>query len=236
MKTLLFIAIACSLFISCLPGLDIAYLSYTRRNFTNYKIGEERSCSVGDVIVEGEVSPVLDAYEVLFDYQPPTKGVTHDEQPFMTKGDRFTVVGIDSRNSNSLLLKPEGATGNPLLVHIFPDGRVNKGWIYSQGLVAAQGDWTKQQLFQKSSSPSRGQGSFRAQIIYSGLLDKTLRAVYREFADDYARPAFSQELQYNLDESKVIAYRNLRIEVLRATNTALTYKVLEDGNLQWIKR
>jgi hypothetical protein len=50
--------------------------------------------------------------------------------------------------------------------------------------------------------------------------------VYREFKDNLARPAFTQELKYDLGQSRVIGYKGARFEVLDAGNTAITYKVL----------
>ncbi len=78
--------------------------------------------------------------------------------------------------------------------------------------------------------------SFRAQIVYSGIDGNTLHAVYREFVGDFARPAFSQNLQYNLQESSEIAFRSVVIEVVEATNSRLRYRVREDGGLPWVPR
>ena len=40
------------------------------------------------------------------------------------------------------------------------------------------------------------------------------------------RPAFAQEVQYDLGEDSVIGFKGVRIEVVEATNRLLTYKVL----------
>lgn len=236
MKRLTLYLLFLTVLLGCLASVPINYLSYTKRLFTNYNTGQLVSCSVGDPIFQAEYSPVLDAYEVLFDYQPPTKGITGDAQPQMEQGDRYTAIALDPEAGNSILLRPENASGNPMLIHIFPDGRINKGWVYSQGLKAAQGDWISKPLFVKSSDPSRGQRAFKCQIIFSGLSGNTIKAVYREFVDDYARPAFSQDLQYNLDESKEIAYKTVKIQVIKVSNSSIDFKVIDDGGLQWLRR
>ena len=41
-----------------------------------------------------------------------------------------------------------------------------------------------------------------------------------------ARPAFTQELKYDLGEGKVIGFKGARFEVLSATNVGIRYKVL----------
>jgi hypothetical protein len=71
---------------------------------------------------------------------------------------------------------------------------------------------------------------FKQEFIYNGRVGNALKFVYREYIDDYARPAFTQDLQYDLSESKIIGFRGLRIEVLNATNTNIEYKVLNQFN------
>ncbi|WP_291133063.1 hypothetical protein [Flavobacterium sp. UBA7682] len=71
---------------------------------------------------------------------------------------------------------------------------------------------------------------FKQEIIYNGRVGNALRFIYREYVDGYARPAFTQDLQYDLSESIIIGFRELRIEVLNATNTNIEYKVLSQFN------
>jgi hypothetical protein len=69
--------------------------------------------------------------------------------------------------------------------------------------------------------------SFKRELVYAGLSQNIITIQYREFKNDFARPAFSQDLRYDLNESKVIGYKGARFEVVRATNQGLTYKVLK---------
>lgn len=68
--------------------------------------------------------------------------------------------------------------------------------------------------------------SFRRELVYGGVSQNTITLVYREFKDDLARPAFTQELKYDLSQSHVIGYKGARFEVIDAGNTMITYKVL----------
>ena len=63
-------------------------------------------------------------------------------------------------------------------------------------------------------------------FIYNGKVGNAIKFTYREYVDDLARPAFTQDLQYDLTESSIIGFRGLRIEILSATNTKIEYKVL----------
>lgn len=68
--------------------------------------------------------------------------------------------------------------------------------------------------------------SFRRELVYSGVSQNTLTLMYREFKDNMARPAFTQELKYDISQNRVIGYKGARFEVVEAGNTMITYKVL----------
>lgn len=67
--------------------------------------------------------------------------------------------------------------------------------------------------------------SFKRELIYTGLSGNTLSLAYREFKNDLARPAFSQDLRYDLEASKTIGYNGARFDIIKATNLELTYVV-----------
>lgn len=68
--------------------------------------------------------------------------------------------------------------------------------------------------------------AFQQHLIYNGMAGDAIRVGYREFSPSLARPAFSNEVEYDLARSNVIAYKDARLEVLDATETSLTYRVL----------
>jgi hypothetical protein len=81
--------------------------------------------------------------------------------------------------------------------------------------------------FTKSLQQTRDELSFRKELVYTGIAQNVVSLLYREFKDDTARPAFSQDLKYDLSESKIVGYRGARFEIIRATNQGLTYKTLK---------
>jgi len=220
--------------ISCAGS--IAPTPSMKKQFKNYNLNEDKTVSIGDPIVEVEIAKLKDAYEVLFDYQTPSLGLLGDQQVFLRKGDRFTAVAYIPNNPNAILIREEGPEKKHIFIHISPNGKVNRGWCLSDGTVPVQGDWTEEQLFFKSENLSRTENSFKAQIIYSGISGRTLKAIYREFSNDYARPAFTQEVQYNLDESDIISYKSIRIKVIKATNSNMKFVVIDDGGLPWLPK
>ena len=67
--------------------------------------------------------------------------------------------------------------------------------------------------------------SFRQELIYNGRVGNNIKFLYRELSRDIMRPAFSQEVQYDLGEGNVFGFKGVRIEIIEATNVQLKYKV-----------
>jgi hypothetical protein len=67
-------------------------------------------------------------------------------------------------------------------------------------------------------------------LIYSGRIGSRIKFGYREFSNNLARPAFSNDVEYDLLESTVIGYKGAQIEVIEATNQHIKYKVLHNFN------
>jgi hypothetical protein len=68
--------------------------------------------------------------------------------------------------------------------------------------------------------------SVKKELLYDGRSGTTLRLSYREFVRDMARPAFTQELTYDLRDDRVVGFRGARLEVIDANNTSIRYRVL----------
>lgn len=73
-------------------------------------------------------------------------------------------------------------------------------------------------------APEKNQ--FQQTLLYNGKIGNRIALGYREFSGDVARPAFSNEVSYDLSESATLGYKGARIEVIKATNTEITYKVV----------
>ena len=67
---------------------------------------------------------------------------------------------------------------------------------------------------------------FRRELLYTGRAGNQITMMYREFSDNTARPAFSQQLQYEFAPNVVIGYQGARFKISSATNTEVTYEVL----------
>lgn len=70
--------------------------------------------------------------------------------------------------------------------------------------------------------------SFQQTLIYSGKIGNKINISYREFSDSTARPAFNNDAEYDLSESNVIGYKGALLEVINASNTSITYKLIKN--------
>lgn len=69
--------------------------------------------------------------------------------------------------------------------------------------------------------------SFKRELVYTGGNSKNISITYREFKNDMARPAFSQDLKYDISEDPVIGFKGARFEVIKAGNSGITLKALK---------
>lgn len=76
-------------------------------------------------------------------------------------------------------------------------------------------------------------GAFRVDFLYQGLAKGVLKFSYREFTSGLARPAFSQDLTYDMeaDGTASIGFKGMRIKVEKATNQNITYTVEKMMNI-----
>jgi hypothetical protein len=72
-----------------------------------------------------------------------------------------------------------------------------------------------------------GTDSFKRELVYQGVSQNTVSIRYREFNDDMARPAFTEDLKYDLSQGDVIGYKGARFQIIKANNLSIRYKVLK---------
>lgn len=88
----------------------------------------------------------------------------------------------------------------------------------------------KEMNFEKKNwVTSRSQG-FQQTLLYNGKVGNKINIGYREFSSDMARPAFNNDVEYDLSESKQIGYKGALLEVIEANNQMIKYKVIKNFN------
>jgi hypothetical protein len=82
----------------------------------------------------------------------------------------------------------------------------------------------------RTKRPAITTDGFQQTLIYSGRVGQKVRFGYREFSNNAARPAFNNDVEYDLDESKVFGYKGAEIQVIEATNREIRYVVVRNFN------
>lgn len=72
--------------------------------------------------------------------------------------------------------------------------------------------------------------SFQQTLIYSGKVGNKINIGYREFSGSIARPAFNNNVEYDLSESTTIGYKGAQLEIIEATNQYIKYRVIKNFN------
>ena len=80
--------------------------------------------------------------------------------------------------------------------------------------------------FQETAKNSHSEMNFKQEFIYNGRVNNSLKFIYREFSGELVKPSVTQEVQYDLNQSNIIGFKNLSIEILNATNQEIEYKVI----------
>ena len=89
---------------------------------------------------------------------------------------------------------------------------------------------TDDSSFQRYEQSVLTEDSFQQTLIYSGKVGDKINIGYREFSNSAARPAFNNDVEYDLSESQLIGYRGAELEILEATNTYIRYRVNRNFN------
>lgn len=225
MKKCFFIGLIGITIISCAPS--IAPIAIKSREINNVELNKNLRNDIGDVLIEKGKEENQDAVELV---ECPT-GVTFNlgmiNYPYKT-GDILPLSGSYENWDLYSLKDKDQSSGtahfsfgiaiskkDPTIVRMYQHG--TNGFIVKD----------KKELSIKPATYSRNcKECFKQEFIFNGKVDNNLKFIYREYISDFARPAFTQELQYDLNESNVIGFKGLRIEIIKVTNTSIQYKVL----------
>jgi len=89
---------------------------------------------------------------------------------------------------------------------------------------------TNSNAFERTKTQLRSRNSFQQTLIYSGRFGNKINIGYREFSSSKARPAFNNDVEYDLSVSNQIGYKGSKLKVLEATNEHIRYKVIRNFN------
>lgn len=86
------------------------------------------------------------------------------------------------------------------------------------------------QDIERTKRPVLTDDSFQQTLIYNGRVGSKINIGYREFSNNLARPAFNNSVEYDLNDSNLIAYKGAEMEILEATNQHIKFKLIRNFN------
>lgn len=212
----------------------------------NYTLGQEYSVNVGESIIvrksylykEAEIS---DRAKASNDFHatakiPLNKLLIYDGR----KEEELLVLGTTKIKDSTYRIISIGRTSNDMPVGMLTamdTGQVTGQAVWRNGYGrwgTATIDFKIDRLDTRfipvtSIEIDKSQPYENYEIIYTGKSGDNVTFVYREYTpDDFAKPAFYQNLTYNLAEGKVIQFRKLQMQVIEADNEKIKLKVLSD--------
>ena len=222
--------------VSCAPaGTLVSPSSDVERS---YELGAVETASTGTAMIEAGRVFTVPTYSPTRPFAPP------DINSGVGRGTRFDTVSVDTYwevrrdvDGGYFLVPPSSYIGTNPLLHISDNGKIQDGWVREDGTQRPQDDeaWPSGQAFERTE-PIPKEGSFEFEILYAGRQDQTLRLTYREYLDGLQRPDYTQRLTYNLVESDTITFRSIEMEVRKASNSQIRFRVLEDSGLPWLPK
>lgn len=190
-------------------------------------LGVITETSVGDYLLQQGTMQIVDAIELTGDDYRPMNGTSniyfkHQESDLFhwyvdINSSRFSPGGGVASNGQSI--KKQKLTGD-----LCPFQSKSPNSLY--GEYNCYKDVKYVELSEYSLRYVAD--SFQRSLIYNGKVGSKINIAYREFRGNLSRPAFSNNVEYDMSESTTIAYKGAILEVIEYTNTKIRYKVIKN--------
>ncbi len=210
-------------FIYC-SSLQVVNYTYHHKG-KNYSLQKTTIAHPGDIIIKIEDLSGKKIFSPLFKHTPLHSGYFPAGFEIKPK-QKWTAIYKDAK-IGGYLLKYNGINW---LFHIKKNGSCGNGWVYFNGEVLDDNfnDKYKWEFVDILIDTDNSTKTMSQELLYSGIANDIIKIQYREFINNLARPAFYQNLEYDLSISKIIRWKNLTIKVIEANNEHLKYQILSD--------
>jgi hypothetical protein len=199
--------------------------------------GAEESAQVGDPLMRTSSMDLVPLIELQADHKHITKYRESLRMQITIPNGKLRLIGVDGaggkfyRSALGAVLSYEekGAFDSteiyPGGVYIASGGATHIYWLWGErepANISADSTITYKTGIDRMIPLKSG---FQRELIYSGSSQGVITLFYREYVNDMVRPAFAQELKYDVAKGPVIGFKGARFEVLNADNTLITYRV-----------
>jgi hypothetical protein len=232
MKKKIILGIGSLFFLLSIVGCTTLPIEFTpspvKTELSYPEIGAETTCNVGDSLVsQGEE---ISGQGIVLSKDYVSGAVIIGQGQYILKGklpDYLIFEPIDA----SVTCQGKTVEGRPCLAlnTLTKELRfsyINAGSVY----IGSLNPIISVDYFKIEPVSIKLKNDFQQTLIYMGKEGNKIKISYREFSNDLARPAFTTDISYDLNESHDIAYKNAQITIISATSANITYKVLHNFN------
>jgi hypothetical protein len=202
--------------------------------FLRPAIGEIKTAEVGESLYQEGIRTVSKRYRAKLSV------------PASSKMDRGYQLDVPAGASGVMLMRSVDKT--PLLCFV-TKGTGVLGFFGDANVAGCLADTQKRQVFDRSMFKEYNQyfglsapvpyevevtetavenhDDFYVDVLYQGTSKGEVKISYREFSSGVARPAFTQDVAYELapDGTAIIGFKGMRIKVIKATGQDIRYIV-----------
>jgi hypothetical protein len=230
--------LACALILAALTSAcaPLRAVNPSTAPWTNYTLNEKRHASIGATMIEwvgdGRLLPGFCVEE------PVTgKGTALSPEPGAVWAAMFTYHGTACPGAVYLVIN-RSYYRSRLGFLVSADGRIpcKKAQMRARGIQKGRTYEVTHppgtQAFKPcAATPVGGRSAaIKWELLYSGRSGDEIGISYREYTNlvggQLARPAFYQELKYDLTRERRVTFRDTVIEVLDANNSGITFTVV----------
>ncbi|MCL2128467.1 MAG: hypothetical protein FWH38_09450 [Treponema sp.] len=207
---------------SCVSSVPVRQ---TAENISYPELGTVATKSIGDILLSQGVRTTYPAIEMLQNVSGPAlvrgniqKGiyiaVNQEGNKTIYKPANNDIIMNEAMGLLSLALSSEG---------LYIAGRNGFGMLVNMKKIEPY-------CYAETVTTIETSSDFQQTLIYTGREGNTVKAAYREFSGNSARTAFNIDATYDLNDSDIIAFRGAKLQIIEATNTTITYRVLSNFN------
>lgn len=228
----LFLVSTLVLFLAGCASTPVTNYSPTTRQISEPPIGSINVANLGDELLTQGTATERQAL-----YVPTTQklglgaSVTQGLFPKSGEKDGFeyfaTMAGADAGTVKYL----GGISGAPMsALGVLALRKSDNAICFINGFNVAVGCTAGLNFEKRNLAVTTNDNSFQQTLLYNGKVGNKINIAYREFSSNLARPAFNNDVEYDLSQSNQIGYKGALLEVIDANNQTIKYKVIKNFN------
>ncbi len=227
MKNITLILISLMFLIGCAPNVKPTHYESVVLNIP--EVAAVNNKELGDTLVSKTNKTEVDSIDVYESVSPSLTTSTLTTLPgtytAMWEGDEGVYYG--GRNAIENSIGARFLSGG----FVIPFGNRNSQkdvivWVGDSGIRPIMNVYTNEDIkFTRGKVIFKDRPFFKQELIYNGRSGNNIKFLYREFRDDYMRAVFTQDIQYDLSESRTVGFKGVRLDIIKATNSQIEYIV-----------